>query len=102
MICPECKVQFRGGAYSYKGESWMHRRCPNGHEFKEPPKKRNGDTWASLRAAKDSLKKIQGLVIACDELEIGSVYELPADQWEEIRDAILDSMSDDEKNQLRV
>lgn len=38
MICPECKVEFKGNFYYTSGPG-RYRRCPNGHEFKEPVKK---------------------------------------------------------------
>src|SRR3990167_1814512 len=43
MICPECRVEFRGNKFyctspSLRDKGYF-RRCPNGHEFREPPKK---------------------------------------------------------------
>lgn len=40
MICPRCKVSFRGGSFHRQGERGKMRECPNGHEFKEPVKPR--------------------------------------------------------------
>ena len=41
MICPQCNVEFKGRKFFRSGESGAFRRCPSGHDFKEPPKPRS-------------------------------------------------------------
>ena len=40
MICPECKTEFRGKQFYPSNKQGAYRRCPNGHDFKEPEKPR--------------------------------------------------------------
>lgn len=44
MICPECGLEFQGGRFYCSNTPGTFRRCPKGHEFKEPVKKKN-DGW---------------------------------------------------------
>ncbi len=59
MLCPECKTEFKGRQFFISGERGAFRRCPNGHDFKEPPRPR--------RKTKEQLA-IDRLAVWCEEV----------------------------------
>ena len=46
MICPECKIEFKGGEFYVSGMRGSMRRCPAGHEFKPESKRKPNDDKA--------------------------------------------------------
>lgn len=59
MICPECKTEFRGSRFFISRKRGAFRRCPQGHEFKEPKRSRK-----TSERAFDVLAKIKAWDIA--------------------------------------
>lgn len=59
MICPECKTEFKGRRFFRSSERGAFRRCPLGHDFKEPKRSRK-----TSERAFDALAKIKAWDIA--------------------------------------
>ena len=69
IACPECGCMFVG-RYFYRGnERGKYRRCPNGHEFKNPPKPKKEKTCAQCIIYKEALKKACEWIIGCIDME---------------------------------
>jgi hypothetical protein len=66
MVCPECKAVFRGRAFYFTGTDSMWRRCPNGHEFQEPPKK---------RYKTKEQRKIAGLIEWAEKISLSNMHQ---------------------------
>lgn len=51
MICPKCQSEFKGRRFFRSGVRGAFRRCPFGHDFKEPPKsaKLTPTIWKVIR-----------------------------------------------------
>lgn len=61
MICPECKVEFKGGKFWVKGVRGEMRRCPNDHRFKPEPKprvNRDKEDAARWRCVRNHMSKV--------------------------------------------